>query len=624
MSHKRCEDHIAYLFRPSRSLQSVGCVSILALLLGGCGSIHLADSSVAPVSVIPTITSQPTDVSATLGQTATFSVTATGTGTIGYQWRENAVNIPGAISPGYTTAATTAASNELTFDVIVSDSTGSTTSSSATLTVTNTNPTIPTPASSPKFVYAHYMHCFVYGETPVVQGSEEWDAWTPSEFTYPAWWPESLAPGSNAGESSIATDFVLAQSAGLDALGVLTDDNPGWWAKYGSIHESVASVASTSSVKILPDLWLYGMQDFTAGSTADQIAAITQYGVTVKSWMDSYPNAFAKIDGRWVINYGDVATSATDPGEFEHFFDPWGGRSAFYVIANVQSSQEAAAWGPYVDAFSSWNPSQSWAGGDQTVWLPSTATSLGRAVSWPVTASYFETHNPWPNPRMMAEDLGVSRYIDRWKKALDNESRLVQIQTWNDMSEDSAVTDLNVRGTSLIDLTAYFAQWLHSGTEPAITTEKVFLFHHRQLMGTPYSQATKIALTMAWASDTPTTDYINVLTMLKSPATVSVISSSSQWTITAPAGFHEWLLYVPSIVTSYTGEDNSAYVQADSYPKTTAERDVTVLQSLQPGVPGVEVIRGGNVLLNATSRTGWPAAANWQDMSMIGDEWSLD
>ncbi len=82
----------------------------------------------------PAIT-QPISVTVTLGQTATFSVTATGTGAVTYQWYENGVAIPGATSSSYTTPPAAAGDNGAIFTVTVSDSLGSVTSAPATLTV---------------------------------------------------------------------------------------------------------------------------------------------------------------------------------------------------------------------------------------------------------------------------------------------------------------------------------------------------------------------------------------------------------------------------------------------------------------------------------------------------------
>src|SRR3989442_9828746 len=68
-------------------------------------------------------------------QTATFSVTATGTAPLSYQWQKAGVPISGATQASYITPPTTSADNGAQFTVVVSNSVGSQTSTAATLTV---------------------------------------------------------------------------------------------------------------------------------------------------------------------------------------------------------------------------------------------------------------------------------------------------------------------------------------------------------------------------------------------------------------------------------------------------------------------------------------------------------
>src|SRR5467141_3695557 len=88
-------------------------------------------------SSAPTVTTQPANQTVTAGQTATFTGVAAGTAPLAYQWQKNGANIAGATSSSYTTPATTAADSGSKFGVVVSNSAGSITSSSATLSVTS-------------------------------------------------------------------------------------------------------------------------------------------------------------------------------------------------------------------------------------------------------------------------------------------------------------------------------------------------------------------------------------------------------------------------------------------------------------------------------------------------------
>jgi hypothetical protein len=85
--------------------------------------------------VAPLITTQPVSRSVAAGQTATFSVAATGTAPLSYKWMKSGTPITGATSSTYTTPATTTSDNSSQFTVTVSNSSGSVTSNPATLTV---------------------------------------------------------------------------------------------------------------------------------------------------------------------------------------------------------------------------------------------------------------------------------------------------------------------------------------------------------------------------------------------------------------------------------------------------------------------------------------------------------
>ena len=87
----------------------------------------------------PTIGTQPADKSVTEGETATFTVNATGSD-LSYQWQQNTngsawTDITGETNATYTIATTTMNINGTQYRCVVSNSAGSVTSNAATLTV---------------------------------------------------------------------------------------------------------------------------------------------------------------------------------------------------------------------------------------------------------------------------------------------------------------------------------------------------------------------------------------------------------------------------------------------------------------------------------------------------------
>ena len=106
------------------------------------GSVTSRSARLTVSATAPSITSQPPDQTARGGQTATFTVTAAGTGPLSYQWQKNGAAITGAVFATYTTPAVSSADNGAGFAVTVKNSVGSITSRTAKLTVSATAPAI--------------------------------------------------------------------------------------------------------------------------------------------------------------------------------------------------------------------------------------------------------------------------------------------------------------------------------------------------------------------------------------------------------------------------------------------------------------------------------------------------
>ena len=109
-----------------------------AVNASGTGKVN-AVLSIAPATpAAPTITADPVSVSVIPGQTTNFSVTATGTPPLSYQWKLNGQDISGATGSTYAVGSPSSSDNGKQYSVSVTNGAGSVTSASATLTVSAT------------------------------------------------------------------------------------------------------------------------------------------------------------------------------------------------------------------------------------------------------------------------------------------------------------------------------------------------------------------------------------------------------------------------------------------------------------------------------------------------------
>ncbi len=134
----------------SASLTATQAGDYSVLVSNAAGSVT---SSVATLTVLvpPTIITQPQSQSVLAGNSATFTVAATGTAPLNYQWRWNGANISGATSASL---VTTQAGN---YSVVVSNGAGVATSATATLTIVAAPvaPTITTQPQSQTIIAGH-------------------------------------------------------------------------------------------------------------------------------------------------------------------------------------------------------------------------------------------------------------------------------------------------------------------------------------------------------------------------------------------------------------------------------------------------------------------------------------
>ena len=119
--------------------------SMQAAAVNSAGVVYLADTfnqTMRVGGIKPVVTTQLGTQTVNAGQSVTFSVTASGSGALTYQWFKNGTAIGSATSAFYTISSTTS-TDAGNYWVVVTDSFGNTTSSTYTLTVSQPVPVLP-------------------------------------------------------------------------------------------------------------------------------------------------------------------------------------------------------------------------------------------------------------------------------------------------------------------------------------------------------------------------------------------------------------------------------------------------------------------------------------------------
>ena len=114
-----------------RTVMAVVAIGLSAVL-AGCGGGGSSNNASAPAGPAITVASAPANQTVITGQTATFSVSATSSVALSYQWQKNGVDIPGATAATYRTSTVDTSADNAQFAVRITASTTAGTSSVTT------------------------------------------------------------------------------------------------------------------------------------------------------------------------------------------------------------------------------------------------------------------------------------------------------------------------------------------------------------------------------------------------------------------------------------------------------------------------------------------------------------
>ena len=271
-------------------------------------------SATSSSTTAPAITTQPANKTVIAGQTASFTVAATGTAPLKYQWSKNGAAISGATLSTYTTPAEATTDNNAKFTVVVSNAAGSRTSNAAILTVSPSTLLLNSSSSSLSF-----------GSVNMSSNSTK------------------TATLTNVGNSSVTISNVTVSGAGFNATGVpsglilapgqaatLTATFAPYGAGSASGSVSVASNATNSPDTIsLSGTGVAVVNHSVALTWSPSTSTVTGYN-TYSSTQSGGP--YTKMTSTPVAgtSYTDTAVQA--------------GKTYYFVVTSVNSSNMESAY----------------------------------------------------------------------------------------------------------------------------------------------------------------------------------------------------------------------------------------------------------------------------------------
>lgn len=278
----------------SRWIARIALAGLMAALSACGGGGGGGNATPPPPAVSPSITAQPQAKTVVAGQPASFSVTASGTAPLSYQWRKDGNAIAAATSSSFsiTSAQVTDAG---AYSVVVSNSSGTATSADATLAV-NAPPTIGTQPIAAQSIPAGGTATFSVAAT--------------GNGTLSYQWTKGGVNLTNGGSVSGATNPTLTltgvQAADAGSFACVVTNT------LGGTTTSTTSATGTLTVTALPVATLFSLVGFPTPTTAGAantftVTALDASGNTAPSYVGTVHFSSSDANATLPANYTFVA-----------------------------------------------------------------------------------------------------------------------------------------------------------------------------------------------------------------------------------------------------------------------------------------------------------------------------
>jgi hypothetical protein len=388
--------------------------------------------------------------------------------------------------------------------------------------------------NSSKRVFAHYFHPFPVSIDNAPPATDYYN----SEYLNPAGEshkfmkqggflrqrplgvPASSKPNwvqlnmENEVRSAIArgiTGFTFDSMAASDA----TDSDSGLHLMLAAAH----AVDSRFKIMVMPDLTVLG-------SNSDAV-------VQIIASVAASPAAYHLSDGRLVVSAFDAGRNT--PSWWQSVISRLVSQGVHiaFVPTFVSWPATADAFAAFSYGFADWGAATV-AGSAAMLGDPDIIhKSYSKIFMMPVDPQQYR-----PKSYVYWEAGNSATYRSAWSSSIQGDADWVQLVTWNDFSESSAVapvTDATLQrniGTGFYNLTGYFASWFLTGQQPQITHDVLYYFYRRETTtAAAAAQAQKDSIATGTAENN-----IELLAFLTSPGVLKIVVGGKTYTQNAAAG----------------------------------------------------------------------------------------
>jgi hypothetical protein len=388
--------------------------------------------------------------------------------------------------------------------------------------------------NSPKRVFAHYFHLFPvsidnsaaaqdYYNTQYLSRTGESNKWLnqggflrqrplgTAPSTSPNWRQLNMEGEVRAAIARGITGFTFDSLSATDATNANSE-----------LHLMLAAAQAVDSrfkILIMPDMSVLGTD---ANSVVQIIASVA-----------GSPAAYHLSDGRLVVSPFDAGVNT--PAWWQSVISRLNSQGIQIALVPTFLGWAAAAgaFNPFSYGFSDWG-----------------AATVAGADAMVGDASF--VHSTYQKIFMMAVDPQQYRPKDfiyweagnsaalraAWISSIHGDADWVQLVTWNDFSESSAiapVTDGTLQrniGTGFYNLSGFFSGWFLTGQEPKITHDVLYYFYRREpVTGAAGGQSQLNAIYQGVAENN-----IELLAFLTSPGVLKITIGGKTYTQNAAAG----------------------------------------------------------------------------------------